>query len=343
MTDAPDVPEPTADPGPAGKPVADACGPASPRSRRLGRFLMAFAVIVVVAELGVRVLSPAMPEPLTWFSRFAQVKAEKLAERQAGPGPQVVFIGSSQMATAIDPADVTASDPCGRVGFNAAVIGAYPTINERWIRDAVLPNVAPEVVVIGTTTRDLLANESLELYDRQLATRTDVLASLDRTASDVSAIVKYRSVLRDPRRWFTEVVEDAPEIVANGFDRSRGHNRYEVGAYDVGTLGRFEVDAEEIDALRRTVRDLQGRGIRVVIADMAVTDDYVAAHTDGAADVARYRAVIEDLARVEGARFVDLVPSIRDRSEFADPIHANLQGAAIESRAMGTALAAEPC
>lgn len=308
------------------------------------RFLVGFVAVVLLVELAVRVAAPRLPEPLQWYSTFAQVKAGQLAGLEAnGKAPAVVFIGSSSVATAFDPAVFREVDPCGRTAYNAALTGASPQINEMWLPDAVLAHTQPTTVVIGLASRDMTPDQDISSYQNQLATRTDPLAELDRRAADVSAMVRYRSVLREPRRWFASGADDSPEIDPDGFDRRRGHDPYKIGDYGPGRFDPFEISSDERAALERTLADLRERGIDVVIADMAVSVDYVHAHAGGQEDLDRFHQEIERIAREGGATFVDLTGAASAITEFSDPIHVNAEGSGRVTRALVAQIESDSC
>ena len=156
-------------------------------------------------------------------------------------------------------------------------------------------------------------------------------------------MVRYRSVLREPRRWLASAADDAPEIGPDGFDRSRGRDRYKIGDYGPGRFDPFEISGDERAALERTLADLRQRGIEAVIVNMAVSVDYVRAHAGGQQDLDRFRQEIEQIARDGGARFVDLTGAASAVTEFSDPIHVNAAGSDLVTRALAAQVGVDAC
>src|SRR5690606_22650862 len=133
--------------------------------------------------------------------------------QQAGTATDVAFVGTSQTAEGVDPvrfADRASGHPAT---YNAAVLAGYPAVSARFVPEEVLPRLDPDVVVFGLSPFDLTAGEEAP-YDEAKATSPSWLAGLDRRLSAVSALVRYRTVLRDPAQW-PSIVAGTPGEVEN--------------------------------------------------------------------------------------------------------------------------------
>lgn len=312
-------------------------------AKKLVRTLLVALATVLVLELAVRVAAPHLPRPQQWYSPYAQTKAEQLAARGGtGQNVDVVFLGSSAVAAALDPQAFTEADPCHRSAYNGALTAATPQVLERWMRDAVEPNVAPKVVVVGLTSREFKGESDVATYEDQVATRQDGLAGLDRWLSRYSYLVRYRSVLRDPRRWVAKASGEDPDFDATGYERSRAKKPYQLGAYGPGVFGSYHLDPEEFAALSRMSQELRSRGTELVLADLSVSEDWAAVHGRGAEDLDLYRRELRDFAVQHGIRFVD-VTDVRDRGEFNDPIHIGPDGARKESALLAAWMTSQGC
>jgi len=310
---------------------------------KLIRTLAVALVTVLVLDLAIRAAAPHLPRPQQWYSPYAQTKADQLAARGgSGEDADVVFLGSSAVAAALDPEAFTAADPCHRSAYNAALTAATPVLLERWMHDAIEPNLKPEVVVVGLTSRELGGADDLETYEDQVATRDDLLARVDRGLSNFSYLIRYRSVLRDPRRWVAQAAGEEPDFDASGYERSRAAKPYQLGAYGPAAFSSYQVDPSEVAALERMARDLRARGSELVLADLSVSEDWDAVHGRGAADVEEYRARLRRVAADAGVRLVDLT-DIRDRGQFNDPIHIGPDGAKRESELLASRLSPAGC
>jgi hypothetical protein len=302
---------------------------------RIGRGrgpLVAAAVLVVIAELAVRAVSGSLPEPQLWSTPEIQYKVELIDESD---GVEVALAGSSVIDVSVDPTEL------GRPAFNAALGAASIGMVADFTRDVAVPRLDPEVVVIGLTSRELNANslEQAAIEERfrdapavREAMGTESLVDLvARRASDLSALVRYRSVLRDPdtwlgqtdREWGSQITSDSGLYLgfldsAYRFDEV---NRRSLGR---GALRDFEVGEEQVRAVRNLVEDLRADGIEVLLLATPVTDDWVGLHPDGAADHDAFLQTIDQLADETGVPFVEA--GVWDDQLFADPLHVNRAG-----------------
>ena len=294
--------------------------------------LLAAAVVVLLAEVTVRALSGPLPEPQLWSTPEIQYKVELIDESQ---GVDVALAGSSVIDVSVDPAGL------GRSAFNAALGAASIGMVADFTRDVAVPRLDPEIVVIGLTSRELNAN-SLEQSAieqrfrdapavREAMGTESILDLVARRASDVSALVRYRSVLRDPdtwlgqsrREWGSQITSDGGLYL--GFLES-GYRFDEVNRRSLGrgALRDFRVGAEQVRALRELVEDLRSDGIEVLLLATPVTDDWVGLHPGGAADHDAFLRTVDQLADETGVPFVEA--GVWEDGLFADPLHVNRAG-----------------
>lgn len=294
--------------------------------------LLVAAVVVVLAELGVRAFSGPLPEPQLWSTPEIQYKVELIEE--AGD-VEVALTGSSVIDVSVDPAGL------GRPAFNAALGAASIGMVADFTRAVAVPRLDPEIVVIGLTSRELNAN-SLEQSAieqrfrdapgvREAMGTESLLDSVARRASDLSALVRYRSVLRDPdtwlgqsrREWGSQVTSDGGLYLgfldsAYRFDEV---NRRSLGR---GALRDFQIGEAQVRALRDLVEDLRSDGIEVLLVATPVTDDWVALHPGGVADHEAFLRTVDQLADDAGVPFVEA--GVWEDELFADPLHVNRAG-----------------
>ena len=315
--------------------VADGSVPSGDPARRHRHrlhVLAGVAAVVVVAEVAVRLAAGPLPEPQVWSTPELQYKVGLMEDR----GPvEVALVGSSVVDVSIDPGGLD------RPAFNAALGAASIGMVADVTRALVVPHLDPDVVVIGLASRELNAS-SPEQHDiearfrdapavRELLGTESFLDRVERWAGDVSALVEYRSVLRDPDNWLGDPPQqwgpsvtaasglylsflDAPYRADEAMRRSL-RNR---------ALQGFRLGDEQIRTLRTLVGDLTAQGRRVLLVATPVTEDYVALHPRGEADHAAFVGVLEALAEEAGVPFLDA--GIWDAALFADPLHVSRAG-----------------
>ena len=79
--------------------------------------------------------------------------------------------------------------------YNAAIWGAPPVVNEHWLTEVVAPRLRPRTVLLGVSPIDFVEADSQDAVDKYFAStsvRDDWLASVDRSLSRASALVRER-------------------------------------------------------------------------------------------------------------------------------------------------------
>jgi len=324
----------TVDPSPVTDPAARAEPPR--RVRRLWLVIAATTLVVLaLAELSVRVAADRLPEPLTWYHPVAQVKVGQMAQRAAeGRGAEVVFVGTSQTAEGIDPVRFSEQAPGRPATYNAAVLAGYPAVSRRFVPEQVLPVLRPQTVVFGVSPFDLEAGEEAP-YDQAEATATGLLADADRALAEHSALVRYRSVLRDPAQW-PRIASGLPGEVDDVRREAVGEDGrwllYSGRGCAVGTVqappdGRTElaVDPDRDAAVRSTLRSIRSSGARPVLLTVpmpacALPEPLRARYDDG-------RRRLAALAAEEQVDLIDVSDQMVDDGWYQDSGHLGPEGA----------------
>lgn len=292
-------------------------------------------VVVVVVDAAFRLVAPSLPEPLIWSSEEAQAKVARM-EDLAGR-VDVAVVGSSVVDLGFDPA---AEPELG--AYNAALRGASAEVIARWTADVVVPRLDPQTVVIGVTSRELSPNDTEQIgatrdflaapaMRRLLGTET-VMNGAERQAGRVSAIFRYRTVLRRPLLIFEgrDRLDSGVELSASGWDRSQEDTTYQDSEgvkqfFRSVPLRDFAVGTREQDRFETLAKALRSRGKDVVILNMPVTEDYIDLHPRKRTDYEAATAALRRVAERAGARFVDA--GVWPSRFFSDPIHLNGDGA----------------
>jgi hypothetical protein len=316
------------------------------------RFLAGLVVTVLVVEAVARVaLAATDPIVLRHHDHTAALKVDQLDDRS---DTGLVVIGTSMAQQDLDPSIIEAAT--GLPSYNAALDGGVPTVMEPWLLGPVLDRVDPEVVVWGLSPLDLSASygDGVErAYREALDTRPGWLADVERSAGRVSALVSARTVLREPSMFLGDerdrVVaqrEAATEALADDgqrldFRRALGVDRErEVAA----RLTPFAIDRADLLAVIGTVRELRGRGTRVVLVELPVPDRFVELYPDGPA---QHRVVGDTIAALGAELGVPVVSAsvAGPDLDFVDFTHLDRPSAESFTRAVAaelTALLAPP-
>lgn len=304
---------------------------------------MGLVSVLLVAELAVRGAAAHLPEPQVWSTPETQYKVEQMA----GLGPvETVFTGSSVVDVGVDPSLLD------RPAYNGALGAASIGMVADFTLGHVVPQLDPATVVVGLSSRELNPNSPEQqateeafrdapAVRRMLGTES-VLDRLQRTLGDVSHVVRYRSVLRDPGSW----LDGDP----SWDDRLTRRDGLYLGFLDepyrapdqllrrlrAGALHDFAIGDGPVATLRDLLTELREDGRQVLLVATPVTQDYVEAHPHGARDHDQFTATIAALARDLDIPL--LSSGVWDTSFMADPLHVNRAGAARLSRAIRQAL-----
>lgn len=266
----------------------------------LAKMLTTLLAVFLMAEAGARLITSGFPEPVTWYHEIAQAKVEQMAEQDGEL--DFVFIGTSQSYHGIDPAVV--DERLGTRSYNAAIPAGIPSLQRRWLDDALLPGLEIDTVVWPMSSIDLNAarpQDMTPIYDEAFEARGGLLADADRWLSARLDLFRHRRTLADPRSWFDadDPVDSARGLLQDngkrrpastnlGSDERRRVSRDVIGDFEVG--GRMSAD------IRHTVEALRRRNIDVIFVWLPQAPRFVDLLPDPSLD---------DEARREARRLAD--------------------------------------
>jgi hypothetical protein len=314
--------------------------------------------VLLVGEVGVRALEPALPEPEIWPDDATTVKVEQMDELDCA---DVVVVGNSVARDDLRPAVL--DDELGVVAYNAALDAASARQVQRWLPDQVLPRLDPAAVVWIVTSPDLndgapAGQAAFDSYRSSPGGRDDLLGRLQRPLTEHVALVRNRAALTDPAALGRAVSdrfagEDAPRVADDGLPGVLGPSGEGVSRQDLTyveddpvvagfvrdqLLAEYEVGDHQLDAAAGAVDDLQHDGVEVVLVIPPVTEEFVALHPDGRDSFDEYRTAVSDLAAEQGVTLLDHSAE-GDESWFADTHHLNGRGADEYTRQLAAELA----
>lgn len=304
---------------------------------------IALVAVLVVAELGLRVLSSRLRPLTTWGSWEVHNKlaaAEKLSKEG---GASIVSIGTSAVNASVAPGLLGNLSRRTRPAFNAALNGSSPQMLELWTLRVIVPLLKPEVVVYGLDSSqvnkgNVLARRNYELFrsSQGWGERAREGRLLDRFiwwASRHSYLVRYRHFLAKRAIFQQDRLQRATSCRRLGLLRWVMVFRYR--KYTIQTrqmdawkdaLNEYEIGNDEVETIGRIVDGLKGAGVVPILAPIPYTDDWIPFHPRGAEDVESWKRVIRQVATLHGCAYVDLRDRFAPGEHFGDPVHVNGEG-----------------
>jgi hypothetical protein len=306
--------------------------------------IVSLLAIVLAAEVAARAWLPTIPpDAHTWPRAEIGQKLEQIeGYEKRGEEIDVLFVGSSQMAAAANPQLFT--ERTGLSSYNAAFAGPSMKTVGRWLLDVVEPKLSPDVVVVGIASRDSndRSRKNNKVHDAFLTSpgykqETASLASqFEGWLEDVSVFMRYRRLMREPATFLDRTDDDLgeqkvrKEIGERGLrlERPVDYHFREKNQEFLGksTLGNFKTGGSEYRAVVEMHDVLEERGVEMVLVNMPLTADYVAAHEDPEADMASYHDLLADIVAETDVTFVDGEQAFATPKAFRDLLHLDVEG-----------------
>jgi hypothetical protein len=312
--------------------------------------LVLVVVVLVLAELFTRAIASHLPAPLQWDAYETQVKVNQIDALAQRGGADVVYFGSSIVDVGIDPQEVDRTLDGHITSYNAGLSAAIPRMTANWAEHVVIPRLHPKVIVIGLCSYDLGAEDPLRtvVYDaylgssgvRQVMGTDDPIQAVDRWLGEHSSLWLHKYQLRDPAAVLHAIEGHTPtqdpvavDLAADGRQTDAQNQPYQdLTTVDVKGWRLGKKDTAAIDGL---ISYAHRRGIKVVLVDMPVAPQFVAATGS-----ARYQDFNNDLGAIgrrTGATVL-FYQTARNDSLFLNNIHLNHTGAELLSARLGGAL-----
>jgi hypothetical protein len=310
--------------------------------------------LAVIAEVALRTstVQAALPLPRLWYNEFFDKKLLDLAELEARQGVDVLFVGSSEVFTGVDPevfdAEVERLTGEQIASYNAG-FDAFSAVTANIFTQNVFSEItSPSVILYGLAPRDVSANS------RERMEFDSVVVSTPLAATYVDNSLRNRAQRFLLKNWYLYRYSSALELAVGewlgrpykrddvSFISSRGFRddptrrldddmlRAARGEY-LDNIEDFEVGGGPIGALIDLMDYCDTNGIQLVIYN-APQDVYVYDLFDGGrADYDAYVRAVRALADEHGAAFIDMQPFVDDgqieRGDFRNLNHLNLHGA----------------
>lgn len=324
------------------------------RKRQGAVSAMSFAAVLIAVELLARASAPTLPiDPGKWpRTEIAQKLDQMRTYANRGTEVQVIFAGSSLMAGGVDPAAFTRRS--GISSYNAAFAGPSVRTVAVWVADIIEPLLSPDVVVLGVQSREVSDNgpKNERMYEVFLASpgykqATSSLGSAIGGLEDISYFLRYRLAFREPSVLFEA---DSPSALAEARVRHeigpRGRRNDTPGTFHrrkglmsslyQRTLVDFSVGGPEMEALAQLHRELEARGVELILLNMPVTEHYWDAHEDPSGDRATYRRALHKFVEEKGVTLIDAEKAFGSNDPFRDPMHLDVPARKLLARALAS-------
>lgn len=292
---------------------------------RLVLFCLPIALLVLVAEIGLRRVDNSYTK-----------KLRALNER--GSELEVLVTGTSTGMYGIDPALFSAK------AYNMANVSQSPYYDDALVRPrlAELPRLRLLLVVLSTPSLEMRLGDSPEYwrqywYERFWGIEPEVpRGPFDARQYSVAALYPRSVLVRAARRAFHYDV--APEITDSGFFPFVADGHMVDDAHAAGrtvyhrSIMRPENLPHNVAALERLVRAARARSLQVAILLPPTSKHYQSRRDPDA--LGRTLGALAALEK-EGAKIANYLDDPRfDDSDFADPDHLGVKGAARFSRVL---------
>lgn len=299
--------------------------------RRARPAVVALAVLVsilLVSEVAARVVARDLPAD--WGLERISDKAAQIEDIATA---EVVFLGDSTMEVGVDPARFVAGQAAYGSAYNAGIQAGSPRLWDMWAREFVLPELEPELVVIGVNS--LAFNDGGTLRQRVIDRyrtsegRNEWLGRNPASPSEMLAIYHHRAELRHPATWFGW---SSQALTDGGHDVTTANQAYSlpsayVNRMTTSVLNDYRIGGGELVSLETMVGSLRADGTRVALIVMPVVEaDHVPMHEGGASAYSEYLDVVESLESRLGVPVIAPPQGLFTEAHFADPIHLNRSG-----------------
>jgi hypothetical protein len=326
--------------------------------QRLVGVVLVALLVLVAADFVVRERSDRLPAHRLWLGPEMPYKSGQIAALHDAGGAGLVFVGSSAMDAAAAPPVFTVP-PGSRPTYNASTGAGTLQMIDIWSRDFALPQLHPDVVVLGLTARELNANNTkapglnhdfAEAPEVKHLTGTEsVLDTAERHLENWSDLFKYRTTLRDPHYMEALLgLGNAPgpngysvQVAATGQYKGFLFQRYNFApvvrdVYANSALANFSINDRVRATLSRLLGAIKATGARVVVVYMPASPDLITLFPHGRADFDAAGAALRQASNAVGATYID--SGVWPRRYFADPGHVNLRGSLRFSRYLNATL-----
>jgi hypothetical protein len=310
--------------------------------------------LAVIAEVTLRMpaVQAALPLPRLWYNELFDKKLLDMTTLESRQGVDVLFVGSSEVFTGIDPemfdAEVKRLTGEQVISYNAG-LNAFSAVTTSAFTQAVFSGItSPSVIVYGVAPRDMNANS------RERMAMDSAVVSAPLAAAYMDNSLRNRAQRFLLKNWYLYRYSSALEL-ALGDWLGRPYKRDDVSSISqrgfwtedtrrmddvipgkerrryLALIEHFEMGGEPVEALVDLIDYCETNGFRLVIYN-APQDAYVYDLFDGGrADYDAYVRTIRALIDEHGAEFIDMQTAVDEgqieRGDFRNLNHLNLYGA----------------
>lgn len=314
----------------------------------LARKFVVVGGVLVLANLVLAVVGPALPDPVTFPTREIQLAIDRLDERTSAGCVDLLVTGNSVAAEAL-----SAQRLAEGVGLASGVVSVLPgsigTVDVDWMNRVTLPRADPGTIVYVASPlmfvpEDIASDYGLGIYTRAIAVRGGGAGDLHRWSIDHLPLMKYRLALADIEGLVDQAEGDVPEtydevIEAVGWTLEADGHIASTGSWSGSSSfldrleeeadrleGRWRIDRVQVDALADQFRRLDDEGHRVIMVIPPVTADLIDAYPGGPVGFEEYLEAARGLGEGSAPVVIDLSSAAYPDELFRDTHHLNETG-----------------
>ena len=287
------------------------------------KFLIGVLLAFVAVESAARIVEAFTDDRASAPTVFEE-HHRRLQERDV----DVIALGSSSMGAAFWASGL---DEAGLACNAYSAWLTSPTMVDiaAHAQQEVLSTADPRQIVVGVTMREFNAGSPTR-HDEELEQFLDPDGN---AFTDHLAILRIRDLVQDPERFGNAVLGRTHEQTGQdghhlaSLDHVIADESVEHRQQEADEMATYTLDNSDIAALEELLIRFHDEDVDVVLANLPVTDIFVAMAPNGVADYDRYLDAISQVAARTGTGFFDGNEIALDHDrQFADVNHLNRDG-----------------
>lgn len=309
--------------------------PNKPKLTRTLQFVVGLVASLVIVDQAVAFAEPHINEPRRFYHTRVDTLASALEELPEPERVDALLVGTSVVERGLD-SKTLSTELDLELPINVATPGGQIPVASQWLKEKVLTEVDPDLIVWGVTSIDFNENRlepTIDSSDQARGTRPGFIGEADRVLWDISSVSRLRSRIQ-LFRFIDELRTGEPTTILNQNPISplqnslanRGEkNPSVIDRVTTEVVNDYETSPNYVNIMAETLTDLQNQGRDVVVVLMPVESTYVEVHPRGEADYEEFRNTVASRVEDLGVPLFDYSFALSD-DDFADFTHLNVEG-----------------
>lgn len=309
-------------------------------SRRIWQIIAIAIGVLALMEGLVRIVAHRVPPPSDWH--FAEVEdwvADMETLQAAGVTSDVVVTGNS-LVQRIRVHTLEEELDSVSIAHNLSLFNAHAPVQRRWLLEEVVPRLKPDRVIWGVSSMDFNGGretKEIDRYEHSRAGRVGLTGPIDRWLARMLMTARYRQELRgplifahllDPPRTAETTDTQLDGLLERPEIAKRERTPELLAALRDVELVNYYIGEREADDFVFTIKELQKRGIDVVVILMPVPPEYIVANNEERVTFDEWREWVTTTCATLGVPVIDHSTAMPDEY-FIDYLHLGAEGADI--------------